>query len=532
MMSEIKNQFSAAGAYQQAYSALVENTAPGHSGSGALVNVDSALGLAAVWEAVQMISGHIAGLPLNVMRRQGEGAEVARQHPIQKLFNDKPNYWQTPFMFRELLMMHALFQGNGRALIVRNKLGQPIGLQPLYPWYTYTYILEMQKFHVTYTHPYYPGFVPPSSETGNLVAHADEDVLHIPGLTYNGFWGIHLVQAAKEVLGQGISAQERANASFLNTGMPGFLIEVPHVWNAQQRAEFKRDWDKNYAGSRNAGKMQLLPEGFKAHAAHVTAQDAQLAELNSLSNEQIRRLFLLPPEGPGPYKSITERNTQYINTCLARWFQKWTQEIRLKMMSERERLADSHFLEFDTSRLISGDPNQLAEYTGKLRQQGLISGNEARQMHNLNPVNDPALEEYSNPNISTPGDDDGTAPEADDQASTDTVTDEAQARARVAVQMHFANLIENEKQLLTRRAGKDKDFAKFVDDYYPKQQRKLLDLCSKLNLPGELAKEHCSQSVDQLQEITSTTPADQLPAAVATLTQSWSGRAARFVRNV
>ena len=160
-------------------------------------------------------------------------------------------------------MGHALLQGNGRALIIRNGLGQPIALQPLYPWYTYTYIYEGKKFHVSYTNPWYPSYRDPAEQVDGLHAFPDDDVLHVPGFTYNGFWGIHLVQIAKDVLGQGIAAQECTNSSFLNTGLPGFLIEVPHVWNAQQCAEFKRDWDANYAGARNAGKMQLLPEGMK-----------------------------------------------------------------------------------------------------------------------------------------------------------------------------------------------------------------------------------------------------------------------------
>ena len=75
-------------AYQQAYTSLQEPSGPGYSGSGVAVNVDTALGLAAAWEAVTQISGHIAGLPLNIMRRQ---AQAVRSPPRTLCKNSSMN---------------------------------------------------------------------------------------------------------------------------------------------------------------------------------------------------------------------------------------------------------------------------------------------------------------------------------------------------------------------------------------------------------------------------------------------------------
>ncbi len=81
------------------------------------------------------------------------------------------------------------------------------------------------------------------------------------------------------------------------------------------------------------------------------------------------------------YRSISERNTAYINNCLGRWFAKWTEEIETKLMPYGNLEA-----KFDTTQLMQGDPNSLAQYTLQLNQQGVATINEIRFMHGLDPV--------------------------------------------------------------------------------------------------------------------------------------------------
>lgn len=500
-----------------AYQSLVESLAPGRSDSGALVTVDAALGLAPVWEAVNLISGHVAGMPLNVMRMTGENKEVAQQHPVQRLLNKRPNDWQTPFTFREILMGWALLQGNGRARIIRNGLGQPVELVPLPPWSTYTAIIEGEKYHRTYINPWEPGA---TQINGNSEIYPDSDVLHIQGFSYNGYWGIHLTQVARNVMGLAISGQERTGATFANQGMPGFLIELPlHIWNnPKKRREFKEEWHATYSGARNAGKMQLVPGGFKAHQAEMTANDQQLREMVELNTEQIRRLFLLPPDSASAYKSITERNTQYLVNCLHRWTSKWEQECYTKLLSERERMADSHFVKFDTAELIKGDPNTWADYTGKLRQQGLINGNEGRQMHGLNAANDEALESYGNPNITTPT----------DQAMADEIDEEepiANDIAARAVRLLFSRALETEQRKVRNSAVKAIDDPSWAAEYYKQLKYQLSTICDEVGISTVPAIEHCKEHHGQLMEVRRTED-------IELITDTWSNAVDRFMRYV
>ena len=136
-------------------------------------------------------------------------------------------------------------------------------------------------------------------------------------------------------------------------------------------------------------------------------------------------------------------------------------------------------------------------------------------MHGLNPADDPALTSYGNPNITT---------ERGPMAA-------ASNRARVAVRLHFTNLITGEKEYLIKHS-KNADFSARAESYYRLYRRRLDKLCDKLSLPRDLAEDHCEQSQGELLEAMALSTPEQLPSAVETITQSWETRAERFVEHV
>ena len=97
--------------------------------SGITVNPQKSLTIASVFQAVNLISGDVAKLPLNVYRRRPDlgvkGREVDEVHPAQKLVKYRPNAEMSAFKFWRRLMTHALIWSNAYALIERDALGNP-----------------------------------------------------------------------------------------------------------------------------------------------------------------------------------------------------------------------------------------------------------------------------------------------------------------------------------------------------------------------------------------------------------------------
>ena len=159
----------------------------GGSTSGKPVNERTALQMTAVYSCVRILSEAVAGLPLHVYRYGENGSKVkALDHPLYRLLHDEPNPEMTSFNFRETLMGHLLLYGNAYAQIIRNGKGEVIGLYPLMP--TKMTVDRDSKGQIYYLYTRGSDDSPVDDENGQVYL-PPEQVLHIPGLGYDGIVG-------------------------------------------------------------------------------------------------------------------------------------------------------------------------------------------------------------------------------------------------------------------------------------------------------------------------------------------------------
>lgn len=362
------------------------------SRTGIKVNTKTALGLAAVIYAVNKISGHISQLPFNVYEETADGnRELKSQNPAYRLLNVSPNQAMTAFTLREIMMVHALISGNGRAYIARNNLGTPVELIPILPENCQTMLVDGEKWHLVTAHEgTTQNTLPLKLRQGEYYKIPDRDVLHIMNTSLNGVWGMHVVEIAKDVFGLAQGGQEAAATTLANSGRPGLLLEAPTGMfrSAKDAQEFLDNFNSKHEGISNTGRAGLLRDGMKATALPVSAADAQFLQQRSFQREEIALLFglesILGDNTGQTYRSISERNTAYVNNCLQRWMCKWEEEVMAKLISPARPLE----VEFDTTPLLKGDPNSLADYTMKMQQHGVLTINEIRQLHGFAPVED------------------------------------------------------------------------------------------------------------------------------------------------
>lgn len=177
----------------------------GGSSSGKIVNERSAMQMTAVYACVRILSEAIAGLPLHLYRyKEDGGKEKATGHPLYLLLHDEPNPEMSSFVFRETLMTHLLLYGNAYAQIIRNGKGEVVGLYPLMA-------NKMSVNRDTNGQLYYQ-YQRSSDEAhttkGDLVVLMPSDVLHIPGLGFDGLVGYSPIAMAKNAIGLAIATEE------------------------------------------------------------------------------------------------------------------------------------------------------------------------------------------------------------------------------------------------------------------------------------------------------------------------------------
>ena len=183
-------------------------------GKKVVVNGETIFKLGPVWYAINRIAGHVGQLPIDCKRYLPRGSETVYNHPGHRLLRVRPNGYQTPFIFKELLEVHALLWGNGRSAIYREN-GLPKELLPMLPDRSLTFMVKGEKYHVTKPHIDDPingrkeawdtleevvddGVKP--IDRGLIVMH-DRDVLHLQGLGFDGVEGKSLIQVGAESFG-------------------------------------------------------------------------------------------------------------------------------------------------------------------------------------------------------------------------------------------------------------------------------------------------------------------------------------------
>ena len=255
----------------------------GSTTSGKTVNERTAMQTTAVYACVRILAEAIAGLPLHVYRyRMDGGKERIPQHPLYYLLHNEPNPEITSFVFRETLMSHLLLWGNAYAQVVRNGRGQTVALYPLLPSKMEVSRAANGELIYTYYRDYDENGLNPK---GGYITLRKDDVLHIPGLGFDGLIGYSPIAMAKNAIGMSLATEEYGAAFFANGANPGGVLEHPGVIKDIQRV--KDSWNSAYQGSANAHRVAVLEEGMKFQAIGIPPEQAQFLETRKFQINEI-----------------------------------------------------------------------------------------------------------------------------------------------------------------------------------------------------------------------------------------------------
>ena len=198
----------------------------GSTTSGKTVNERTAMQTTAVYACVRILAETIASLPLHTYKYTETGKEKAMEHQLYNLLADEPNPDMTSFVFRETLMSHLLLWGNAYAQIIRDGRGNVIGLYPLLP--NKMSVNRASNGEIYYIYSRYSDENPNIEGYGQVYLQ-NYEVLHIPGLGFDGLVGYSPIAMAKNAVGMSIACEEYGASFFANGANPGGVLEHPGV---------------------------------------------------------------------------------------------------------------------------------------------------------------------------------------------------------------------------------------------------------------------------------------------------------------
>ena len=356
----------------------------GTSTSGKRVNERSAMQMTAVYSCVRILSEAIASLPLNVYRYNEEGGkEKAYDHPLFRLLHDEPNPEMTSFIFRETLMTHLLLWGNAYAQIIRNGKGEVIALYPLMP--DRMSVDRDEKGHLYYKYTKSNDDAP--TMEGSTVVLDPSDVLHVPGLGFDGLVGYSPIAMAKNAIGLAIAAEEYGSKFYANGASPSAVLE--HPGTLKDPGKVRDSWNAAFGGSSNSHKVAVLEEGLKYTPISISPNEAQFLETRKFQINEIARIFRVPPHMVGDlekssFSNIEQQSLEFVKYTLDPWVIRWEQALYRALLNEEEK--KDYFFKLNVEGLLRGDYASRMNGYATARQNGWMSANDIRELENLDKI--------------------------------------------------------------------------------------------------------------------------------------------------
>lgn len=344
--------------------------------TGLPVTTETALGVPAVFAAVNFISGTIAGLPLHVYRRGKDDARTRVNSPLARMLHDAVDEDWTSFAWRKYSFEQVFTGGRSFTQILRQKDGRVKGLLPLDPSCVSVARKDGRKVYT-----YKEGSGAPEIRINS------QNMIDIPFmLKHDGIGHYGPINTNREAIGLAQAVQEYANRFFANGGVPAFAITGNFVSERAMKAAAE-DMQKAVANSAKENRQALvLPAGLEVKPLGGSMEDAQMLETKRHCVEEIARIYSLPPTflqdlSKGTYANTEQQDLHFVKHTLKRWIEHFENELNLKLFGPRSTL----YVEFAVDGLLRGDFKTRMEGHAIAIQNGMETPNEARQMENRPP---------------------------------------------------------------------------------------------------------------------------------------------------
>ncbi|MEU0109516.1 phage portal protein [Streptomyces sp. NPDC006251] len=343
--------------------------------SGTTVTERTSLHMPAVWRSVALIAGVSAHLPLHTY------VQGTRDRAKAPLLAD-PHPELTPLELWRLPYVHRVLWGNGYLQKVRNRAGVVVELWPVMPD-------RVRAGKVK------PDDLLPSGKVFEVtddwgVQHAmtSREILHIPGLGYDGITGCSPVRLAAEGIGLAQSAEKSAARLFGKGNIMAGVLQTEQRLNPDQADALKKRWAAKMGGWRNSQEIAVLDSGASFNTVTMPYKDAQFLESREFQNTEIARMFGVPlfllmetAKSTSWGTGLEQQAGAWVVFDLApTWLSPTEQRIT------KELLPANQYAKYSVQGLLRGDSSARATFYRAMRDVGAFSSDDIRGFEDLPPL--------------------------------------------------------------------------------------------------------------------------------------------------
>jgi HK97 family phage portal protein len=350
--------------------------------SGEIVNESTALCYSAVWNAVNLISGTIASLPLHLYQKKAESKRVAEDRLLYRVMHDEANPYMSAKSFREVLMAHILLWGNGYAEKVRNGYGEVIQLWPITP---NRVIPEMKSGEMVYKI---------QMPDGQQVYLSRENVLHVPGLGFDGFLGYSVVAMARKSIGLGMALETFGSLYFGQGTHPGMIVTHPGKLGTDAHKSLKNSLTEVYSGLGNSHRLMLLEDGMKPEKIGIPPNDSQFLESRQFQITDVARWFNIPVHklkemSKSSFNNIESEQSSYYTDTVLPWLVTLEQAYNMQLLSKSDKELSGRgrlYFKHSADAILRANAADRSKFYQTLWAVGALSSNDIRALEDLDPI--------------------------------------------------------------------------------------------------------------------------------------------------
>jgi len=328
---------------------------------------------------IALRSESLASVGLHLFRRGADGGrDRADTQPLYGVLHDLANPNQTAFEFRELLIRRLDLFGNAYARVERNARGQVTALWPMDRHEVEVERLASGRLRYRFT-----------DTRGYRYALLQEEVLHVRGPSRDGVIGQSPINVARGALGLALAQADTSAALMANSLRPSGVLSFPERLTPDQHAQIRGVMAARHLGAGKAGELMIMDGGAKFERLTFTPEDAEFLESRKLANEDVARIFNVPPTAvgildKGTYSNVEQEGRALVQNCLGPLSVRVESAMARCLLTEAGRRT--YYIEHDLSGLLRGDVHARFEAYRIGREIGALSPNDVRRRENEPPI--------------------------------------------------------------------------------------------------------------------------------------------------
>ena len=347
------------------------------------ITEDSALGIAAVYQGVSIVSDTISAMPCYLYKNVDGYQQLMEDDPRNRLMSGMANEVLTSYNLKKVIVKDLILYGNAYIKINRN--GSQVETLTYLPVESVTpkYDNNGYYFEVSEIKTGVDG-----EEIGEEIVDFYDMIVLIRNNRYNSIKGQGLLELASKTLDTAIQEESYTRNLFKNGLSSRAILNSKTPLRKEIKDKLRTDLKNLYSGVQNAGSVMVLEGEMNLIPLTMTPSDVRLIESRNFSITEISRWLNIPKHmlnmdrSQGMYSNITQERQQLLSNTLTPFMIAIEESLNQKLLTDEER-ANEYYFKFDTSELLRLTPEDQSAYMLNLFQAGVVTVSEVRNALNF-----------------------------------------------------------------------------------------------------------------------------------------------------